>query len=202
MNHKDEELEILDERIHKSYKHIYSCNNCDFLCLSTLDIWNHAKIHKENQMEANSLNGTDNYSCSICNFSSNQIIELSKHLVNIHKLPGQKIFEIFKKKLDSNKELKNLNEQLPQRRKYYCTECRFYSYKSNELANHEKVHKVKNKIKLGNSMRQANESEGQIEIGDENKELEILNENIAKRYNTRFFVTHIYTNLSPCMLGR
>ena len=49
-----------------------------------------------------------------------------------------------------------------------------------------KVHKVKNKIKLGNSMRQANESEGQIEIGDENKELEILNENIAKRYNTRF----------------
>ena len=51
-------------------------------------------------------------------------------------------------------------------------------------------------------MRQANESEGQIEIGDENKELEILNENIAKRYNTRFFVTHIYTNLSPCMLGR
>ena len=35
-------------------------------------------------------------------------------------------------------------------------------------------------------MRQANESEGQIEIGDENKELEILNENIAKRYNTRF----------------
>ena len=35
-------------------------------------------------------------------------------------------------------------------------------------------------------MRQANESEGQIEIGDKNKELEILNENIAKRYNTRF----------------
>ena len=57
---------------------------------------------------------------------------------------------------------------------------------SYELANHEKVHKVKNKIKLGNSMRQANESEGQIEIGDKNKELEILNENIAKRYNTRF----------------
>ena len=57
---------------------------------------------------------------------------------------------------------------------------------SYELANHEKVHKVKNKTKLGNSMRQANESEGQIEIGDKNKELEILNENIAKRYNTRF----------------